>query len=343
MSPDPTSIRVEHELFMRSFFAISPPQRVTRQITASVRDVYFEPGEVVFEANTPPRVLYFVVDGEVDMAEPHEDASAWTFGPMSLIGIVDANLGRPHARTARAKTDLHLLGIQVEDFFDILEDNFDFARAMLLDAYSATWERTLQLSAEHVFPHDPKRTAERPWTAVQKLNTVQRLMVLRSSRFTGGGPVQPLVVLAGQIRELRLSAGDVFVETGGRLDAVWIVADGLLTAEHIVGPSGLGASESRWAAQVAALRTWTTGRIEGRFGPGELVLATAALPAPVSPLQVKAERDTVALGVPKEALWDTMEDHFGLFRRALAYVSRENERIRLRRSELASRDLEATG
>lgn len=344
MSSDPSAIRVEHELFMRSFFGIPPPRRVTRQMVASVRDLYFDPGEVVFRAHEPTRMVFFVVEGDVTMSTADEDEDAWTFGPMSLIGIVDANLNRPHARTARAKTELHVLAIRVEDFYDILEDNFDFARAMLLDAMSATWERSLQLDASNVFPHDPSRRPERPWRSVRKLNPVQRLMVLRGSTFMESAPVQPLVVLCSQTVEQRVQAGQVFLEAGEGLDKLWVVADGHLQIREETGMDGLSALQSRWAAQVAAVRSNTTDLIAGDFGPGEIVLATAALPAPTSPLRVTAASDAVVLGVPKEALWDMMEDHFGLFRCALAYTSLENERIRLERAfRAAAGEWEWTG
>lgn len=331
-------IRVEHELFVRSFFGMSPPPRVTRQLTARMRDRHFEAGEVLFQAKTPTRWIHFVVSGTVSMSEDSDDA--WSFGPNSMIGIVDANLDRPHQRTARAVTEVHALAIELEDFYDILEDNFDFTRLMLIDAYAATWERSLKLPAEDILPHDPARVAERPWRSVRRLNEVQRLMILHGSCFANGGPVQPLVLLAQQSRERRVGRSEVVMEKGEALDAMWFVADGLLHVDSTtVDPDY---EKRRWAARVR--QTVHERPVRGRFGPGEIILASAGLGSPRSPIDVVAAEDSVLVGVPREALWDMMEDHFGLARCALAYIARENERIRLRRSELgSSRDLQVAG
>lgn len=308
MSPEPQSIRVEHELFMRTFFAVQPPLRVMNQFASNVRDLYLDEGEVIFERGQPPRRIYFVVEGTVQM----EDAQGlkWIFEARSLVGIGDANLGRPHARTATAATDVHLLAVEVEDYFDILEDNFDFARTLLLSTCRRVHELALELPPDEVFPAPTERSLEQPWLAVKRLNDVQKLLILRNTDFAEGAPIQPLVVLARAAVEKRLEPGDVLVDRDDALDRAWFVGDGLLVVER------------------------DEPELRGRFQAGSFVLGIAGLGHDRSPYRVEAKEKSVVIGVPKEALYDMMEDHFGLARQAFAYLSRNNERVRARLADL---------
>lgn len=310
MQPDsePRSIRVEHELFMRTFFAVQPPVRVMNQFAANLRDVYLDQGDVIFERGAPPRRIYFVVDGTVQM----EDAKGlkWFFGPRSLVGIGDANLGRPHARTGTASSDVHLLAVEVDDYFDILEDNFDFARTLLLSTCRRVHDLALALPAEEVFPSPSNRQLEHPWLRVHALNDVQKLLILRNTDFAEEAPIQPLVIMARNSVERRLSAGSVLIEEGDPLERVWFVGDGALSVRH-QDPD-----------------------INGHFRAGSFILGIAGLGHDRSPYRVDVDRECVVIGVPKETLFDMMEDHFGLARQAFAYLSRNNERVRARLADL---------
>lgn len=308
MSSEPSSIRVEHELFIRTFFSLQPPARVMSQFASNVRDVYLDRGSVIFERGSPPRRIYFVVDGTVEM----EDARGlrWVFESRSLIGIGDANLGRPHARTAKAATDVHLLAVDVDDYFDILEDNFDFACTLLLGTCRRVHELALRLPPDEVFPTPTERSLEHPWLAVQRLNDVQKLLILRNTDFAESAPIQPLVVLAQAAVEKRLRPGAVLLEAGQPLEHLWFVGDGHLTIDE---------------RQPA---------VQARFQAGSFVLGIAGLGHDFSPYRVDVQRESVVIGVPKETLQDMMEDHFGLARQAFAYLSRNNERVRARLAAL---------
>jgi len=314
VSPDPHSIRVEHELFMRTFFAMQPPVRVMNQFASNLRDIYLDEGDVIFERGQPPRRIYFVVEGTVQM----EDAEGlkWVFEARSLVGIGDANLGREHARTATAATDVHLLAVEVDDYFDILEDNFDFARTLLLSTCRRVHQLALGLPPEEVFPKPTERSLEAPWLAVEQLNDVQKLLILRNTDFAERAPIQPLVVLARSAVEKRLAPGDVLFDRGDPLNHVWFVGDGELSVQP------------------------EQPKIRGRFQAGSFVLGIAGLGHEESPYRVDVDRESVVVGVPKEALYDMMEDHFGLARQAFAYLSRNNERVRTRLADLGHSNTE---
>jgi CRP-like cAMP-binding protein len=315
VSSEPTSIRVEHELFIRSFFNTQPPKRVMHQFAASLQDAYYDAGETLFEEGQDPTYMYFVVEGAVVLKTEGKDP--WEYGPSSVVGILDANLGRPYSRTARVLEDTHVLVIATSDYHDIMEDNFDFARAVLLDVFRMVHQLALRLPPNEVFPRSPLQRLERPWLSVRRLNEIQRLMILRATEFAQNAPIQPLVVLANAAVERRLSRGRTLMRRQDPMTHLWFVGEGRLRVEHDAPP------------------------IDGVFEAGSLVLGAAAISDDPAPYDVTADRPTLVVGVPYELMWDMMEDHFRLARCAFAMVARENERTRARLSALRdnARDL----
>ncbi|NJK89962.1 MAG: cyclic nucleotide-binding domain-containing protein [Myxococcales bacterium] len=308
MRPDERSVRVEHELFMRTFFSMQPPARLMSQFASVIRDLYFEEGNVLFERGDPPDTVYFIVEGHVGMTDP--EGLVWHFGPSSLVGIGDANLDRPRARTARAESRLHVLAIDADEYFDIMEDNFDFTLQLLLDTSAGIHDLALGLPSDEVFVPRRVHTDGHPWTAVQQLNEVQRLLVLRESELGEQAPVQPLVVLAKAAIEKRYDPGQIILDPGAVLDRLWFVGEGRVSVTHESPP------------------------IRAKFGPGAILLGLAGLGHVVSRYTARADTPVVLIGAPKEALFDLMEDHFRLARRAFGLLSHENERVRRRLADL---------
>ncbi|MGF1511575.1 MAG: cyclic nucleotide-binding domain-containing protein [Myxococcota bacterium] len=315
MSSDPSSIRVEHELFLRSFFASQPPQRVMRQFAAVLKDAYYTDGEVLFRGGDTAMNMYFIVDGLVSLSA--EGKEPWLYGPSSVVGILDANLNRPYARTATALEETHALVLDTSEYYDIMEDNFDFARTVLLDVFQMVHKIALRLPPNEVFPRQRIRRIERPWLSVRRLNEVQKLMVLRASDFFQNAPIQPLVVLANSSVEKRLSRDRILTKKGDPLTHLWVVGEGRLRVEN------------------------DDPRIDGLFEAGSLVLGSAAFSTGTTPYTVTADIPSLVIGVPFELMWDMMEDHFRLARCAFAMVAHENERTRARMAELkgSTRDL----
>src|SRR5687768_4356614 len=100
---------VYRELFLRSFFPVKAPERVTNQLVTTMRDVDFPQGTVIFRAGDPPDQLFFIADGTVRLEA--EGEKPWVFETASIIGILDAGLQRPHKRSAVAATDVHAIVI----------------------------------------------------------------------------------------------------------------------------------------------------------------------------------------------------------------------------------------
>lgn len=314
MSSEAPSLRVEHELFMRSFFASRPPNRVIRQFSSTLSDAFFQSGETIYREGDTPQQIFFIVEGTVKLTREGEED--WIYGSESVVGILDANLNRPYSRTATVTEDAHVLVIELEDYYDIMEDNFEFFRTVIIDVFGMVQRLSSRLPKDEVFP--PLREhGQQPWLSVRRLNEVQRLMVIRAAEFAQGAPVQPLVGLAQAAVERRVSRDKVFLRKGDPLTHLWVVAEGLF---EISSPSSA---------------------VEAAFGSGQVLLGGASIAFPDARYDVVARRQSLVVGIPFEALWDMMEDHFRLARRLFAWVAHEHERVRGRLTQLqgATKDL----
>lgn len=300
--------KIGREIFLRSFFVMRPPQRVAQSLVAVMRDHDFAPGDVIYEKGETPTTVYFVVEGEVSLTDDSGD-EPWTFGEQSVIGIMDAVLDRPRMRRAVAQAPSHVLSIRYDDYIEVLEDNFDFAKGAMMNAYEGIHENARQLAPNHVFKLPETQSIVSPDIIAQRpLNLVERLLVFYNAPLFTDAPVQPLVSLAALADEERYGDGEVIFEPGEPATALRFVVTGRARAEG------------------------TAPAIVGHFGPGDLLGAHAGMCYPVTQYRMTAEGHTVLLRIPKEDLFDIMEDNARLVRTAFAFVARENERTRTLRS-----------
>jgi CRP-like cAMP-binding protein len=299
--PDPL---VERELFIRSFFPTKPPERVTNQLVATMRDVDFPAGAVIFRAGDPPDQLFFISSGSVRLEA--EGEKPWIFETASVIGILDAGLRRPRKRTCVAATKVHAIVIDFEDYAEIMEDNFDFSKNMMMQAAAGLHQLSLNLSPEQVFasPEVENPAGVEVVREGRALNQIERLIVLHNARYFTGAPIQALVVLAKLAKEESWSAGDVLFSPGDPAPEIRIVASGSVTVRREYP------------------------RIEAPFRAGGLLSGTAIVGFDVHEYAAVAETDCTTLAILKEDLYDVMEDHFGLGLTMFAFVARENERVR---------------
>ena len=278
-------------------------------------------GDVVFEEGAMPERVYFVVEGTVDLVSDEidpDDHESWSFGESSIIGILDAVLERPRARRAVARTDSHVLSLRYDEYLDLLEDNFDFARAALEAACRTIHESASSLPADEVFkPPETSAVVSAEAIAQRALTLIERLLVLYNAPFFRGAPVQPLVTLAIQAEEVRYSAGQVLHEANEPTTTIWFVALGQVRADRDEPPTA------------------------GRFGPGDLLSAHAAIAYDSTLFRATAETDVVVLRIQKEDLFDLMEDHSRLTQKGFAFVANENERVRSIKAERLRRQAAA--
>ena len=308
MSSEITSLSVQHELFMRTFFLTPPPARVVRQLQACLTDTWFDEGDVLFRRGEPANRVFFIVEGCVELVRDEEEP--WAFSEGSVVGILDANLNRTRGREARVLEPTRCLVLDIMDYFDILEDNFDFAKGLMRRAFEMVHNMALNLPPTEVHPRN-QGAPQQPWLSVRRLNDVQKLMILRASVIGKSSPIQPLVSLARSAEERRVSKDRNLLEAQDPLDHLMIVAEGLIRAET-EGPP----------------------KIDAAFDPGSVVLGHSAFVETHAPMPLVARRPSLILSIRFEALWDAMEDHFALYRSVFTFLASEHERVRDRLARL---------
>jgi len=85
-------------------------------------------GEEVFSKGDLPDALYCVVEGRVRLAGDGDGGTV--VGSSGRFGVLDILSGRPRSGRAVAETEIRLLTIEAEDFFDLLSNNIDIVKAL---------------------------------------------------------------------------------------------------------------------------------------------------------------------------------------------------------------------
>ena len=85
-------------------------------------------GDVIYRRDDPPDWMFAVVDGRVRLEGAADDRRI--VGPSGRFGVFDILSSRPRACTAVAEEDTHLLGIEADDFFDLLVGNVGIVKAL---------------------------------------------------------------------------------------------------------------------------------------------------------------------------------------------------------------------
>jgi CRP-like cAMP-binding protein len=85
-------------------------------------------GETLYCRDDPPRSLYCLVEGQVELVGA--DGAAEVRGAGEAFGVLDILSGRRRHRTARAVGEAVALAIAADDFFDLLAHNIEIVKAL---------------------------------------------------------------------------------------------------------------------------------------------------------------------------------------------------------------------
>lgn len=311
---DPLTTRIEREIFFRTFARITrAPDAVVQQFVDDLSEQQVGRGEVLFRAGQSSDHIFYVARGSVELTDPTGKAAPWRFGERSAVGALDATLGQPYSRTATALEDSLLLRMRIEDYFDVLEDNFEFTKAMFGFLYGGVEALARPLGVELAYP-DLGGAAPLPAPGRgDGFGLVERVLILRACRPLSRIRLQVLFRLAQGASERRLAAGLALFEAGKGSDSLWTVARGSIRAEE-TGSAGVHRHGD--GAPFAAT-----------FGPGTMVLSLAALAGTEASYRAVATEPTLLLGLAKEDLWDVMEDHSDVVRALLVHAAEERLRL----------------
>jgi CRP-like cAMP-binding protein len=311
------SNRIEREMFFRTFSrAARPPEAVIQQFIESLVEQQAPRGAVLFRAGDPSEYIHYIVNGQIELRDPTGLTAPWTFGSRSVVGGIDALQGKPYSRTAVAAEESLYLRMRFDDYFEILEDNFEFTKGMIGMFFVGLEELGRSLPADQVYPPvglraDPaSRTHRGPGSGVARLGLVDRVLVLRSSAQLRHIRLQVLVRLAQEATERRLVTGEALFEPGEGTNELWFVAAGGVLAERADPPFAT------------------------RFAAGSMVLPIAAFARREVDYRALATEPSLLLGLAREELWDVMEDHADVTRALLAYGAGERARLQTQSIEL---------
>ncbi len=298
--PDPRLQRTSRELFLSILTGGSALEAwVIDRMVSAVDEEDVEEGKRLFAQGEQPEFIFFIRDGRLRLERDGD--SAWLFEGRSAIGVFDALLDRPHARTAVAETNLHLLRLRVDLWLELLEDSFGLARAAVGNSIRTVAAVEARRWATETEPHGaviaPIPLIDGP------VAFVERLAILADVPLLGGAGIQVLVELADSIEEVTLEPGDPIFVRGEWRGLSFLVLEGEVEASRL-DPD-----------------------LTVAFGPGSFVGGVASLGDPILAWQARAVTRVRALSIRHGDWFDLMEEHFDLVRSALSALALLRERI----------------
>ncbi len=302
---DPAQVPIEHQLVVRALMGKAFGGGSADRLALMSRETFFPAGKVIYRAGDAPRHVHFVVQGQVELAA--DGSEPWVLSGRGVFGVLDTELDRPHARTARALTDVRVISIRAEDWLDLVEDTFEFTRRRIRNNAEDLLRRGLSLSPHGGFvgmaPSHRRDEQLAPLVDLGEAGPFERLLVLHLTDVFERAGIQALIRLAAGATEVEATPGRVLVTEGEAARSILVVA----------------------AGEVEIARREPL--IEAPFGVGRLVGGYAGIGHVRWPVSVHARGDARVLSIDYEDLFDVMEDHFDLVRSVMAFLA--HERLRL--------------
>ncbi len=296
---------VDVELYVRSLLGGFFRGDTVRHIVQSAREVFFSASDRLFREGDAPQFIYFVVDGEVLLQK--DDAEPWSFGQGDVVGVLDADAGDAHRRTAIARTDVHALALRVRDWHDAQEDDLEVVRLRLVGNARSLLDRGLSLPPSFGFEQEVSLGAPpslvSQMSLADELNAFERLLSLRLAPAFHLAGTQSLLELAREAREVRLAPGEVLFAEGDEARSFFV---------NVTGAASLERQGMEMTAQ---------------FGPTALVGGYMGIGQVTYPATARADTELVAMSIEVAHLFEVMEDHYDLVRAMMAFMALERIRV----------------
>ncbi|MFS8065272.1 MAG: cyclic nucleotide-binding domain-containing protein [Byssovorax sp.] len=304
-TPPPPLMAFERELFLRSIGGAPALGGVAPQLARAMRDVSFRAGETIHRAGDFTRLIHFVTHGEVELTT--EGSETWRLVAPAVIGALDVNLRRPFSRTATALTDVRALVLGADDWFEVLDDNFEYASAAMLTQAADVHRLHLTLSPNGAFPDPPPQSDD---DDAHALNVQERTLALRLVSCFQFAGIQALATLAIGAEERSLDRGQRLFTIDDPAPSFFVVARGTIRIQR------------------------EDPEIRARFGPGSIVGGASAPSFAAQQYTAEAESRAVVLEIRREDLIDALEDHVEMVHAMFAGLGIERERIMNERARL---------
>ncbi|MEM6958809.1 MAG: cyclic nucleotide-binding domain-containing protein [Myxococcota bacterium] len=285
---DRQASRVERLIALRSFpaFADFPSEELAAMArNAVIRN--FRAGERLMEEGQPPREVFFVLRGEVQLEKA--GLLLRTFGPRSVVGGVAALSEDPDGYACTAMADTVALVVTAEEQLEIFEEHFDVSRRVLMGIARQILGHRLAMGSSAGFENAEFEAEGNPPSPT---NLVERIAHLRRALPFAGSRLEALADLAKEAVEMRLEAGEALWAEGDPAYAFVFVLWGIVEGETADGK-------------------------RMRFGPNDVAGSLGSLGQQPRWYSAKAVTPVVGLRLASESLLDVFEDHSDL---ALAMI-----------------------
>jgi len=286
--------RVKRELLLRSLFPSMPAAAHVRLIEL-LEDLDLAPGELAFKEGDLPDHFLFLTEGRVALES--EDLQSIEFSGFSVVGVVDAILDRPRQRACRALEASKALRIRSADWFDLLEDNAEIARAAIKN-----FAAQLHVLWQDLAPRLPRHSEPPPGIVPSALETYDKILALRQASFVRRAGMQAIASLAAIAETEVLKAGESLFEVGNGGEDFFVVAAGLIELSHGSG-------------------------FHFTHDAGDVVGGSAAFCNALPGYAAVAMAPSIVLRIPQQEFYDQAEEHGRLLRGTLAYLASDLESL----------------
>jgi CRP-like cAMP-binding protein len=291
---------VTRELALAAFQASVSDSRIEPWVFDRMMSLIIEEkigaGQTIYNRGDAPESGYFMTEGRVRLSR--EGATPWILEGRWGFGMLDVAGERPRSRTAVMLTDAQLWKLPADGYIELLEDSFTTARNVFtrsVNDIARLYDR--QLPNAEIVEGTAAPVVPLP---SGRLDLVERLLVLMELPYLRGAGAQTLADLAATTDELAFDTGEVVLERGAPRDRVLVIADGEVEARREHSPAVF------------------------RFGAGTLAGGAAAHELT---WHARALRPTRMLAFHPNDWLDEMEEHFDMFRSAMAALRDERERL----------------
>lgn len=284
--------RLKREILLRSMFP-SMPASAHLRFTELLDDVEAKPGELVFDVGDAPDRFLFLTEGRVTMERDGENS--WEFVPVAVVGVIDAILERARTRNCRAVEPSRFLSLRMSEWFDMIEDNGQIARAAIRNFATQLHARWQKLA-----PRLERHSELPPGGVAPVLQTYDKILALRRASFLGSAGMQAIVSLATVAEQLDLKQGQALFERGARDDDLHVLVRGSV---ELTADGGFRYHHRR----------------------GDLVGGAAAFCHALPSYAARAVTDVSVLRISEQDFYDQAEEHPRLTRGTLKYLVSELE------------------
>jgi CRP-like cAMP-binding protein len=298
---------LDRVLFLRTqphFSGLDP--RILIVIANNTQEYHFRSGEALYDASSPRRHMHFLVEGTVHMQR--DDTATFDVSAPGGVGMVHELARTEDSTSAIAKTDVTSLCIEIERYFQIMEDHFALVHELINNFGRMIGE------AEHALVLAPGGETcvdcQEP-ASHEPLDLVQRLSRTRRAPLFANANLTMLTELLRETHETYVETGTSLFRAGENPHSLHLLFEG---AVRIEDPT---------RARIAYA------------GPGELVALGEFCRRAPHALSAVTETPVQLLRIDKTHYVDVLEDHFDHALELLAQLAQRHLFLQERAHALA--------